>query len=140
LIQCHYWRTISDEEQLVYYSPTLFQQLGLDYELQLTLSGVLNIAQFTAIAIAFLILDKVGRRPPLLWGAVGMAASHFIVAAMIGKCGSGWSERLADASSATYEDDWASHPTQAWVGVGFLFGFMMCYGIGWGPVPWTMRE
>ncbi|RSH92685.1 hypothetical protein EHS25_008130 [Saitozyma podzolica] len=107
---------------LVYYSPTLFQQLGLDYELQLTLSGVLNIAQFTAIAIAFLILDKVGRRPPLLWGAVGMAASHFIVAAMI----------------ATYEDDWASHPTQAWVGVGFIFGFMMCYGIGWGPVPWTM--
>lgn len=108
----------------MYYSPTLFSTLGLDYELQLTLSGVLNIAQFVAIMITFFLLDKVGRRPFLLLGAIGMAISHFIVAAMIG----------------TYSDDWPGHPVQGWVGVGFIFGFMMCYGIGWGPVPWTMRE
>lgn len=107
---------------LVYYAPTLFQQLGLDYELQLTLSGVFNIVNWCAIMVAFFLLDKVGRRPFLLWGALGMATSHFIVAAMIG----------------VYGKSWDTHPAQAWVGVAFIFGFSIAYGIGWGPVPWTM--
>ncbi|GFZ51229.1 hypothetical protein JCM24511_08987 [Saitozyma sp. JCM 24511] len=107
---------------LIYYSPTLFEQLGLDYELQITLSGVLNIAQLVAVFIAFFTLDKTGRRPPLLFGAVGMTVSHFIVAAMIAK----------------YSSDWSAYPTQAWVGVAFLFVFIMTYGVGWSPIPWAM--
>jgi MFS family permease len=71
--------------QLVYYAPTLFEQLGLDYELQLTLAGVLNITQFVAVLIAFVLLDRVGRRPMLLAGSVCVAISHAIVAAMIGQ-------------------------------------------------------
>lgn len=96
----------------------------MDYELQLTLSGVLNIAHFVAIAVAFLILGHVGRRPPLIYGAIGMAVSHFTVAALI----------------ATYSDNWAAHPNAAWAGVAFLFIFMLSYGVGWGPVPWTLRK
>ncbi|GFZ44935.1 hypothetical protein JCM24511_02661 [Saitozyma sp. JCM 24511] len=107
---------------LVYYAPILFQQLGLDYELQLTLAGVLNITQFVAVLIAFVLLDRVGRRPMLLAGAVSVAISHAIVAAMI----------------ATYSYDWTIHKVPAWVGVGFIFGVMLCYGIGWGPVPWAL--
>ncbi|RSH89702.1 hypothetical protein EHS25_002253 [Saitozyma podzolica] len=108
--------------QLVYYAPTLFEQLGLDYELQLTLAGVLNITQFVAVLIAFVLLDRVGRRPMLLAGSVCVAISHAIVAAMI----------------ATYSYNWTIHKVPAWVGVGFIFGVMLCYGIGWGPVPWTL--
>lgn len=107
---------------LVYYAPTLFEQLGLDYELQLTLAGALNIAQLVAVVAAFFLLDKFGRKVFLIVGAIGLTVSHSVVAAMIG----------------TYGDNWPAHKGPAWVGVGFIFGVMIFYGIGWGPVPWAM--
>lgn len=107
---------------LIYYSPTLFQQLGLDSELQLIMGGVMNIAQLCAVIPAFFILDKVGRKPVLLFGSFGMTASHFIVGAMI----------------ARYSYDWETNQVQAWVGVAFIIAFMVFFGIGWGPVPWSM--
>ncbi|KAL0250138.1 hypothetical protein I308_103446 [Cryptococcus tetragattii IND107] len=107
---------------LVYYAPTLFEQLGLDYELQLHLAGALNIAQLVAVVIAFFLLDKIGRKVFLIVGALGLTVSHVVVAAMIG----------------SYSDNWPAHKGPAWVGVGFIFGVMIFYGIGWGPVPWAM--
>lgn len=92
--------------------------------MQITMSGVLNCTQLAAVTVAFLFLDKVGRRPPLVHGAWMMAASHFIVAAMIG----------------VYGKNWAAHETQAWVGVAFILFFVFSYGIGWAPIPWTLRE
>ena len=53
--------------------------------MRLTLSGVMNIIQLLATLPAMLALDKLGRRPWLIVGSVGMAISHFIVAAMIGE-------------------------------------------------------
>lgn len=100
--------------QLIYYSPTLFEQLGLDYELQLLMSGLMNIVQLVAVIPAFLILDRVGRKPLLLFGSIGMTASHFIVGAMI----------------ARYSSDWDSNQVQAWVGVAFILAFMAFFGIG----------
>ncbi|OCF61357.1 monosaccharide transporter [Kwoniella mangroviensis CBS 10435] len=107
---------------LIYYSPTLFETLGLDSEMQITLSGILNIVQLGAVTIAFFITDRVGRKPILLWGAVGMTISHVVVAAMIGK----------------YQHNWPAYPSQAKVGAAFIFIFMLTYGMGWAPVPWSM--
>lgn len=95
--------------QLIYYSPTLFEQLGLDYEMQITMSGVLNVAQMVATCSAFFFLDKVGRKPPLLLGSFMNTVSHTIVAVMIGK----------------YSNDWPGHPKQAWTGVAFILIFMV---------------
>ncbi|WVF69454.1 hypothetical protein IAT40_004231 [Kwoniella sp. CBS 6097] len=121
-IMLMFFQQFSGINALVYYRPSLFEQLGLDYELQLTLSGVLNIAQLVAVIIAFFVLDRAGRRFILLTGSAGLVISHSIVAAMIG----------------TYSDDWAAHKVQAWVGVGFIFCVMLSYGISWGPVPWAL--
>lgn len=92
--------------------------------MQITMSGVLNVSQMVATCSAFFILDRIGRKPPLLFGSVMNAASHFIVAAMIGK----------------YSYNWDAHPKEAWVGVGFILVFMFCFGLGWSPVPWALRE
>lgn len=99
---------------LIYYSPTLFEQLGLEYELQLLMSGIMNLVQLVAVIPAFLVLDRVGRKPPLLFGSIGMTASHFIVGAMI----------------ARYSYDWDANQAQAWVGVAFILAFMAFFGIG----------
>jgi MFS family permease len=101
--------------QLIYYSPSLFRSLGLDYERQLTLSGIMNVIQLAAVIAVVPFLDRVGRRPPLLVGSAGMSVCHIVVAVVI----------------ARYAHDWAAHATQAWVGVGFILAFMFCFGIGW---------
>lgn len=107
---------------LVYYSPTLFGELGLDTKLQIDLSGVLNIIQMIATCSAFFLLDRVGRKPPLIFGSIGNACSHFIVAGLIGK----------------YQGKWDDHPAAAWTGVAFILYFMFSFGIGWSPVPWAI--
>ncbi|OCF32106.1 monosaccharide transporter [Kwoniella heveanensis BCC8398] len=107
---------------LIYYSPTLFEQLGLDYEMQITMSGVLNVCQMVATTSAFFYLDRVGRRPPLLLGSVVNTISHVVVAVMIAK----------------FSGNWDAHPGPAWVGVSFILIFMFSFGLGWSPVPWAM--
>ncbi|WWC60722.1 uncharacterized protein I303_103298 [Kwoniella dejecticola CBS 10117] len=121
-IMLMFFQQFSGINALVYYAPSLFQQLGLDYELQLTLSGVLNIAQLVAVIVAFFALDRAGRRIILLLGSTGLVISHSIVAAMIG----------------TYSDNWSAHKVQAWVGVAFIFCVMLSYGVSWGPLPWAI--
>lgn len=55
-------------------------------------------------------MDRVGRRPLLLWGSFFMFISHLIIAVLVG----------------LYSDNWPAHSTEAWVSAGFLFFYMIC--------------
>ncbi|MCJ1304822.1 hypothetical protein MMC08_007635 [Hypocenomyce scalaris] len=81
---------------LIYYSPTLFETMGLDYDLQLIMSGVLNIMQLLGVCSSFYTMDRFGRRPLLLWGSAGMAISHIIIAILVGKFSSNWPAHRAE--------------------------------------------
>ncbi|AFR95554.1 monosaccharide transporter [Cryptococcus neoformans C23] len=107
---------------LIYYSPTLFEQLGLDYEMQLDMSGVLNIVQLVACMFAFFVIDRVGRRPLLLCGSTANTICHVIVAIIMAK----------------FSHDWVRYSKEAWVAVAFIFIYIFTYGVGWAPVPWAM--
>jgi len=107
---------------LIYYSPTLFETLGLDVELRLKMSGIMNMCQLVGVSISFLFIDKVGRRPLLLFGSVMMTVCHLSVAILIRQ----------------YSSDWAHHTSAGWAGVGFLLLYMVVFGVSWGPVPWAM--
>lgn len=107
---------------LIYYGPTLFESLGLSYNLQLSMSGVMNVMQLVGVTGSIFLMDKVGRRPLLLWGSLAMFISHLIVAILVGK----------------FSSDWPAHQASAWVGVSFIFIYMISFGLSWGPVPWAM--
>ncbi|KAI1102683.1 general substrate transporter [Jackrogersella minutella] len=107
---------------LIYYSPTLFATMGLNREMQIDMSGVLNICQMVACFWSLWGMDRFGRRPLLLGGATCMVISHFIIAILVGK----------------YQSSWATHATEGWVSVAMLFFFMLTYGATWGPIPWAM--
>lgn len=55
---------------LIYYSPTLFQTMGLNYSMQLIMSGVLNVTQLVGVSSSLWTMDRFGRRPLLLWGSI----------------------------------------------------------------------
>lgn len=107
---------------LIYYSPTLFEKMGLNYRMQLIMSGVLNVTQLVGVSTSLWTMDRFGRRPLLLWGSLFMTVSHFIIAILVGK----------------FSSDWASHRAAGWVSVAFLLFYMLSFGASWGPVPWAM--
>ncbi|KAB8343146.1 hypothetical protein FH972_022737 [Carpinus fangiana] len=106
---------------LIYYSPTLFASMGQEYEMQLVLSGVLNVTQLVGVTSSIWTMDRFGRKPLLLWGAAFMFISHFIISILVG----------------LYSDNWPAHRTAGWVSVAFLFIYMLAFGASWGPVPWA---
>ncbi|KAK9776636.1 putative Major facilitator superfamily (MFS) profile domain-containing protein [Seiridium cardinale] len=107
---------------LIYYSPTLFATMGLNYDMQLIMSGVLNMVQLVGCITSLWTLDHYGRRKLLLVGAIIMATSHAIIAILVGK----------------FSYDWPGHSAEGWASVAFLMVFMLGYGCTWGPVPWAM--
>ncbi|KAH6721943.1 general substrate transporter [Leptodontidium sp. MPI-SDFR-AT-0119] len=107
---------------LIYYSPTLFKTMGLDYLMQLIMSGVLNITQLFGVISSLWTLDRFGRKSILLWGSVGMFISHFSISILVG----------------LYSSNWPSHRPEGWTSVVFLLFYMISFGASWGPVPWAM--
>ena len=102
----------------IYYSPSLFATLGLDTEMQLIMSGVLNICQLAGVLSSLWSMDRFGRRPLLLTGSFLMTIAHIIIAVLV----------------ARYSGDWRAHPIEGWVGVAFLLFYMISFGATWGPV------
>lgn len=107
---------------LIYYAPTLFGTFGFDTNMQLIMSGVLNVLQLVGVTTSVWTMDTLGRRKLLIIGAVLMAIAHIIIAAMVG----------------IYSDNWPAHQTQGWVSAAFLLFYMIAFGASWGPVPWAL--
>jgi MFS family permease len=100
---------------LIYYSPTLFQTMGLEYDMQLIMSGVLNCVQLVGVASSLWTMDRIGRRPLLLWGSAVMFISHLIISVLVGK----------------YSHDWPSYRPEGWASVAMLLVFMLGFGASW---------
>ena len=96
--------------------------MGLDYEMQLTMSGVLNICQLVACLYSLWAMDHHGRRKLLLAGGIGVFLCHLIIAVLVGK----------------FDGKWDSNQSASWASVSFLLIFMLAFGASWGPVPWAM--
>lgn len=107
---------------LIYYSPTLFSLMGMTFNLQLILSGLLNMVQLLAIMTNFWTIDLLGRRPLLLIGSLTTLASHGVIAILVAK----------------FSGEWSTHRLEGWVSVAALFSFMFFFGASWGPVAWTI--
>jgi MFS family permease len=96
--------------------------MGLDLDMQLIMSGVLNITQIVGVITSLWTLDMFGRRKILLVGSVCMFISHVVIAGLVGK----------------FSHDWPSHKGEGWTSVAFLMFYMISFGASWGPVPWAM--
>jgi sugar porter (SP) family MFS transporter len=108
---------------ILYYAPFIFQRLGLDVTTtSLLASGVVGIVMFLATIPAVLYVDKWGRKPTLIVGAIVMGICHFIVAGIIALC----------------ENDWPAHRAAGWAAVVFIWIFSVGFGFSWGPCAWIV--
>ena len=93
--------------------------MGLDYDMQLIMSGVLNVTQLIGVTSSIWTTDWVGRRPLLLAGSSIMTVSHVVIAGLVGKFG----------------QSWPTHRAEGWTSVAFLLLYMLAFGASWGYVP-----
>lgn len=108
---------------VLYYAPTIFQQLGqTDNTVSLLATGVVGIVMFVATAPAVLWIDRIGRKPVLIVGAIGMATCHIIIAVLFAK----------------NSDSWPEHKAAGWAAVAMVWLFVVHFGYSWGPCAWII--
>lgn len=117
-----FFQQFSGINAFIYYAPTLFESIGQDKEMATILSGVFNCLQLVAVAICLVIIDKVGRRPLAIYGAMGSCVCYIIIAIL----------------SGLYEKDWPSHTGAGWACAAMAFCFIMVYGVSYSPLGWAL--
>jgi sugar porter (SP) family MFS transporter len=106
---------------IIYYAPTILTRLGYGDSAAILANaglGSLTVA-VTAIMLAF-VVDRVGRRRPLILGAMGMTACM----------------ALLGLTFAT--DGFGIGGGAGWLAVTGLAGFKVCYSLSWGGMVWIM--
>jgi len=108
---------------ILYYAPTIFADLGLSSNtVSLLATGVVGIVMFLATIPSVLYIDKIGRKPILTIGAIGMATCHIIIAVIVAK----------------NRDQWATHTAAGWAAVAMVWLFVIHFGYSWGPCAWII--
>ncbi len=81
---------------VLYYAPTIFKDLGMSSNTTALLAtGVVGIVMFLATIPAVLWIDRLGRKPVLIVGAIGMATCHIIIAVIGAKNQDQWLSQSA---------------------------------------------
>ncbi|MFC8302630.1 sugar porter family MFS transporter [Specibacter sp. NPDC057265] len=110
---------------IFYYSTTLWKAVGFQESNSLTISVVTAVVNILVTLIAIALVDRVGRRPILLTGSVGMAVSLATMA-------------LAFASATGSGED-ITLPG-AWGPIALVAAnvFVVSFGASWGPLVWVL--
>lgn len=88
---------------VIYYAPNIFQSLGLTSStISLLATGVIGVIDVATTIPAMLFIDKVGRKPLMITGSVGMCICHIIIGVIVATC----------------SHDWTAHAVAGWVAVG----------------------
>ncbi|KAG9852071.1 hexose carrier protein, partial [Aureobasidium melanogenum] len=117
-----FFQQFSGINAFIYYAPTLFESIGQSSEMSLILSGIFNVLQLVAVAICFLIIDKVGRRPLAIFGGFAACIPYAIIAIL----------------SGLFDSSWITHKAEGWAAVAMAFLFIMIYGVSYSPLGWCL--
>ena len=82
------WQQLSGANLMTYYVVYVFQMAGLTGNVNLISSGVQYALFIIFNSIDFFFVDKTGRRPLLIYGALGMGICQFVVVGVLGSYGS----------------------------------------------------
>lgn len=90
---------------MLYYAPSIFTALGTSSNTtSLLATGVVGALLFIATVPAVLYIDNFGRKPVMMFGAVGMGICHITIAVIFAK----------------NEHQWDTHTVAGWAAVAMM--------------------
>ena len=107
------WQQLTGMNAIMYYSTTIFANVGVDTLVTTAITGIIN---FIATFLTIPLVDKYGRVPLLLCGAVGMCLSALVVG-IVGMYG--------------------TSGTCGYLIVVFVCLFVVNFAYSWGPCGWV---
>jgi SP family xylose:H+ symportor-like MFS transporter len=99
---------------ILYYAPEIFKSLGSSTDVSLLETSILGVVNLIFTLFAIKLVDKMGRKPLLYIGSIGMTIA------------------LAAVGLFIYFD-----AVSNWV-LPFLLLFMGAFSISWGPIVWVL--
>jgi SP family sugar:H+ symporter-like MFS transporter len=110
---------------IFYYSTSLWQAVGFTERNSLLITVITSVTNVVVTIIAILLVDRVGRRPILLTGSVGMAVSLALMALAF--------------TFAEKNGDTVSLPNP-WGPIALIAAnaFVVFFGASWGPLVWVL--
>lgn len=99
---------------ILYYAPEIFKSLGSSTDVSLLETSILGVVNLIFTLLAIRLVDKMGRKPLLYIGSIGMTIA------------------LAAVGLFIYYDAVGN-----WV-LPFLLLFMASFSISWGPIVWVL--
>ena len=113
---------------IFYYGTQFFKNSGFDNSF--TISLITNCVNVVSTLPGLYAIEKWGRRPVLLWGAVGMCVSQFIVAIL------GTTTTGQDALGNIIVHNLAAQKAA----IAFICFYIFFFAASWGPVAWYVLE
>ncbi|KAF4818456.1 Quinate permease [Colletotrichum siamense] len=111
-----------------YYSPTILRSTGFSgTDVGLLATGVYGIVKMmTTLVFMMFFVDKFGRRPALLIGAIGAMVAMFYLAGYSALSGSFEGRAPADAGART--------------ALAMIYIYAIFYGFSWNGIPWIFAS
>lgn len=104
---------------IIYYAPTILKKLGFASSAAiLANAGLGALTVVITVLMLVYVVDRVGRRRPLILGAIGMCASMILLAVVF----------FSGVSGGAI----------GWLAILGLAGFKVCFSLSWGGMVWIL--
>jgi len=104
---------------VIYYGATILGFAGLSISSSIAQAVFIGVVNFVFAGLAVLLLDRVGRRPPLIAGTLGSVLGLVVL---------GW----YFSTSTSFQHQ------QAWIALAAMLFYIACFEISLGPIFWVM--
>ncbi len=109
-----------------YYGSVLWESAGFSESDALIINVISGLVNIVSTVFAILLIDRLGRRPLLIAGSIGMAVTLGVMAVVFS---------LADAGAA---GQLVLSPVSGKIALVAANLYVFCFGISWGPVVWVL--
>src|SRR5215469_5067645 len=114
---------------VLYFAPHMFQNMGASQnEAYFESAWFVGVTMTLFTLVATVTVDRVGRKPLLIWGALIMAAAMLTLGTLFD----------THAVSATVQSGGASAATASYVAISAVVVYIIGFSFSWGPVTWVM--
>ncbi|RQM04838.1 hypothetical protein DH86_00003752, partial [Scytalidium sp. 3C] len=129
----HIWTQLSGNNALLYYITYIFQMAGLTGNTKLIASSIQYVINVVMTLPAILFLDKVGRRPALIFGSITMMAFLYATAGLLKVYGHGVPGGLDGNAVVT----WVVHGPASSGVIACTYLLVASYSTTWAPISWV---